>query len=208
MRIKHKLVVVVLWFAEKNKSCPAVYSLYAKLSEVTRFDFLLFVTNPSNTQLIDLHVSVTAFWFLAIIENICYSYINCRLQWFEAVFFNPQPGVVSFTTWRLNHPDAKLTFLRSLVRSLLLVTVQFVACCITCILFQSRGGSRSLKLWADPGYELWRIGNRFTSKRRRALAKAPTSSLREKMQEITSDFLLVSSSRYMEPLLLCGRETR
>lgn len=49
--------------------------------------------------------------------------------------------------------------------------------------------------------------NEFTSKSRRALAKAPTSSFSEKMQEITSDFLLVSSSRYMEPLLLCWEET-
>lgn len=41
----------------------------------------------------------------------------------------------------------------------------------------------------------------FTSKSLRALAKAPTSSFREKMQEITSVLLSVSSSRYMEPLL-------
>lgn len=34
------------------------------------------------------------------------------------------------------------------------------------------------------------------------MAKAPTSSFREKMQEIMSDLLLVSSSRY-EPRLFC-----
>lgn len=43
--------------------------------------------------------------------------------------------------------------------------------------------------------------HQLTSKSFRALTRAPTSSFREKMQEITSDFLLVSSSRYMEPLL-------
>lgn len=46
---------------------------------------------------------------------------------------------------------------------------------------------------------------KLTSKSRRARAKAPTSSFREKMQEIISDFLLVSSSKYMEPLRLYNR---
>lgn len=50
-------------------------------------------------------------------------------------------------------------------------------------------------------YQLF--GEKFTSKSRKALANAPTSSFREKMQEIISDLLLVSSSKYMEPRLFC-----